>query len=92
MSGARRRAPTTGRLPARGFPSRRTPRPHSAASNAKPGNGPHPKMRHGDNGISAAAPANVTMAGTAMLPVPRMTLASELKIHTRIAHENMTFE
>src|SRR4029453_5694015 len=44
-------------------------------------------MRHGDNGISAAVPAQVTMAGTAMLPLPRITLASELKIQTRIAPE-----
>src|SRR5262249_38555226 len=56
------------------------------------GNNPQPKMRHGDRGISAAAPTDVTTAGTAMLPVPRITLASELKTQIRIAPEETTVE
>ena len=48
------------------------------------GNGPQPKMRQGDSGISTTTPAQVTTAGIAMLPVPRITLASELKTQTRI--------
>ena len=35
--------------------------------------------------MSAMAPAQVTRAGTTMLPVPRIALASELNVHTRIA-------
>ena len=56
------------------------------------GNGPQPKMRQGDKGISATVPAQVTAAGKAMLPVPRIMLASELKIQTRIAPEKTTSE
>ena len=49
-------------------------------------------MRHGDSGISTTTPAQVTIAGTTMLPVPRTTLASELKIHTRTAPAKTTLE
>ena len=49
-------------------------------------------MRQGESGINAAAPADVTMAGTAMLPLPRITLARELNTQTRTAAEKMTFE
>jgi hypothetical protein len=49
-------------------------------------------MRQGDSGISTAAPTQVTTAGTAILPVPRITLASELKSHTRTAPPNTTLE
>ena len=63
---------------------RRSPPPHRRRCRGR-GNGPQPKMRQGDSGISAAAPTQVTIAGTAMLPVPRMTLASELNSHSRIA-------
>ena len=37
-------------------------------------------------------PAQVTVAGTIMLPVPRMTLASELNSQTRIAPTKTTVE
>jgi len=37
-------------------------------------------------------PAQVTIAGNAILPVPRITLASELNTQIRIALEKMTFE
>ena len=56
------------------------------------GTGPQPKMSSGDSGTSRTTPAQVTMAGTAMLPVPRTMLASELKSQTRMAPEKMTFE
>ena len=49
-------------------------------------------MRQGDKGINAAAPTHVTMAGTIMFPAPRITLASELKTHSRITPEKMTLE
>ena len=49
------------------------------------GNGPQPKISTGDSGIRIAVPARVTMAGTAMLPVPRITAASELKSHISTA-------
>ena len=49
-------------------------------------------MRQGDSGTSTAVPVQVTIAGTIMLPVPRITLASELKSHTRIAPEKTTLE
>jgi hypothetical protein len=55
------------------------------------GNGPQPKIRQGDSGMSSAAPTNVITAGTTMLP-PRITFASELKTQTRIAPEKTTFE
>lgn len=56
------------------------------------GNGPQPKIRHGDSGISSAAPTEVITAGVIMLPVPRSTFASELKTQIRIAPEKTTFE
>src|SRR5438093_224907 len=56
------------------------------------GSGPHPKMRQGDKGIRAAAPTEVTAAGIAMLPVPRITFASELKTQIRIAPEKAMLE
>jgi len=49
-------------------------------------------MRNGDNGIKTATPAQVTSAGTAMLPVPRITLASELNSQTRTAPQKITLE
>jgi hypothetical protein len=56
------------------------------------GNGPQPKMRPGDKGISTAAPAQVTAAGTAILPVPRITFASALNTQIRTAPEKTTWE
>jgi len=53
---------------------------------------PQPRMRQGDSGISARAPAHVTIAGSIMLPVPRITFASELKSQTRMAPPKRTFE
>jgi len=49
-------------------------------------------MRQGDSGISTAAPTTVTTAGNAMLPVPRITLANELKTQIRMAPEKTTLE
>jgi hypothetical protein len=51
----------------------------------RPGIGPQPKISKGDKGTRNTTPATVTLAGTAMLPVPRITAASELKSHTRMA-------
>lgn len=56
------------------------------------GTGPQPKMSSGDSGISTTTPATVTLAGTAMLPVPRITAASELNNHTRTAPVNTQLE
>ena len=56
------------------------------------GTGPQPKISNGDSGMSTAAPAQVTQAGTAMLPVPRITAASELNSHTSTAPANTKFE
>ena len=49
-------------------------------------------IRIGDAGISTAAPAQLTIAGTAMLPVPRMTLASALSSQTSRLPAKPTFE
>jgi hypothetical protein len=57
-----------------------------------PGIGPQPKISSGDSGTSTTTPATVTLAGTAMLPVPRTTAASELNIHTSTAPAKATFE
>jgi hypothetical protein len=52
----------------------------AAAPPAMPraGTGPAPKISSGETGIRTTAPAVVTVAGKAMLPVPRITAASEL--------------
>ena len=42
--------------------------------------------------MRTATPAHVTSAGTAILPVPRITFASELNNHTRTAPEKITVE
>ena len=57
-----------------------------------PGTGPQPKISSGDSGTSSTTPATVTLAGTAMLPVPRITAASELNIHTSTAPANTQCE
>lgn len=57
-----------------------------------PGIGPQPKISKGDSGTSTTTPATVTLAGTDMLPVPRITAASELKSHTSTAPANTQFE
>jgi hypothetical protein len=49
-------------------------------------------MRPGDTGISAVAPTEVTAAGTAMLPVPRITFASALNSQIRMVPEKTTWE
>jgi len=56
------------------------------------GTGPQPKISRGDSGMSTTTPATVTLAGTAMLPVPRITAASELKSHTSTAPANTQLE
>src|SRR2546425_545248 len=90
---AARNAPA-GRGGGGGPPPRGWPGPAGGAPRGPPsrGNGPQPKMRHGDRGMSAAAPTDVTAAGTAMLPVPRITFASELKIQITMAPEKTTLE
>jgi hypothetical protein len=50
-----------------------------------PGIGPQPKISSGDAGIRNTTPTTVTLAGTDMLPVPRMMAESELKSHTSTA-------
>ena len=57
-----------------------------------PGIRPQPKISSGDSGISTSVPATVTMAGTAMLPVPRITADSELNSHTSSAPAKTQFE
>ena len=56
------------------------------------GNGPQPKMSAGDSGITISAPMQMTAAGNAMLPVPRITAPSELNSHTSTAPANTQFE
>ena len=56
------------------------------------GTGPQPKISSGDSGISNDHAGAVTSAGTAMLPVPRITLASELNSHTSTAPAKTTLE
>ncbi len=56
------------------------------------GSGPKPKISAGDSGISTTAPTQATAAGSSMLPVPRITLASELNSQIRTAPAKMVFE
>ena len=58
----------------------------------RPGMGPQPKMNSGDSGTSTNAPSTVTYAGTAMLPVPRITADSVLNSQTRNAPANTQLE
>ncbi len=56
------------------------------------GNGPTPKIRQGDSGISSSTPMHTAAEGTNMLPVPRMTLASAFISHTNAVPANTTLE
>jgi hypothetical protein len=56
------------------------------------GNGPRPKIRHGDSGTSSSTLVQIAAAGTNMLPVPRITLASAFSSHTSAVPANTTFE
>jgi hypothetical protein len=56
------------------------------------GMGPRPKIRHGESGTSTTTPTQITNAGTTMLPVPRMTLASPFIAHSSTFPANTTFE
>ena len=56
------------------------------------GSGPNPKISAADSGTSSAAPAIVTTAGTKVLPVPRMTLASVLNSQIRMTPANTMLE
>ena len=58
----------------------------------KRGNGPEPKISSGDSGIRTTAPDAVTVAGNDMLPVPRITAASELNSQSGIAPANTSVE
>ena len=57
-----------------------------------PGTVPQPKMKTCDIGTSSSVPTTVTIAGTRMLPVPRINDAIELKTHTRMAPAKTQFE
>ncbi|MNS73837.1 hypothetical protein D3C72_1072900 [compost metagenome] len=57
-----------------------------------PPHGPMPKISSGDAGMRNTTPTTVTLAGTAMLPVPRMMADSELNSHTSTAPANTQFE
>ena len=63
-----------------------------AAGDAQAGSGPQPKISRRDSGTSTTAPITVTMAGNAMLPVPRITADSELNSHTSTAPANTQLE
>lgn len=56
------------------------------------GNGPIPKIRHGDSGISSTTPRQIASDGTNMLPVPRITLARAFISHTSGVPANTTVE
>ena len=56
------------------------------------GNGPRPKIRHGDSGTSSTTLAQIASAGTNMLPVPRITLASAFISQTSVVPANTTLE
>ena len=56
------------------------------------GNGPQPKISAGESGTRITTPTQVTAAGNAMLPVPRITAASELNNHTSTAPAKTQFE
>jgi hypothetical protein len=56
------------------------------------GNGPRPKIRHGDSGISSSTLPQIAAAGTNILPVPRITLASAFISHTSVVPAKTTLE
>ena len=56
------------------------------------GKGPQPKISSGDSGMTISAPMQLTVAGVAMLPVPRITLDSELNSQTRTAPAKVMLE
>ena len=51
-----------------------------------------PKIKQGDSGTSKTTPAQVTNAGTSMLPVPRIALASAFMVHRSTLPPNTMFE
>ncbi len=51
-----------------------------------------PKSRQGDSGTSTTTPTQITTAGTSMLPVPRIALASAFMIQMKILPEKTTLE
>ena len=56
------------------FPPHRKERCQAAPATPSSGKGPTPKIRQGESGTRRMTPAQITMAGTDMLPVPRITL------------------
>ena len=56
------------------------------------GNRPKPKISAGDSGTSSTTPIQIAIAGTNMLPVPRMTLASAFISQTSTVPPNTTLE
>ena len=51
-----------------------------------------PKISIGESGTSTTTPAQITTAGTSMLPVPRITLASPFISHSSTLPANTTLE
>ena len=56
------------------------------------GMGPRPKISTGESGSSRATPTQTASAGTSMLPVPRITLASAFMSHSSALPAKTTFE
>ncbi len=56
------------------------------------GSGPKPKIRTGETTSRIGTPAVTTPAGSAMLPVPRSTLASAFSSHRKTTPPNTTSE
>ena len=56
------------------------------------GIGPKPKINSGESGTKASAPAQITSAGTSILPVPRITLARPFITHSSTLPPNTTLE
>ena len=56
------------------------------------GIGPNPKMSKGESGTSRTVPAQMTSAGTSMLPVPRITLARPFITQSRTLPANTISE
>ena len=56
------------------------------------GIGPKPKISAGESGTSSTTPMQIAIAGTNMLPVPRITLASAFISQTSTVPPNTTLE
>src|SRR5262249_783213 len=56
------------------------------------GNGPRPKIRHGESGTRRTTPTQLTSAGTHILPVPRTALARPFMTHSNTLPAKTTLE